>query len=118
MNTTATAPTAPTATNPLGRIVRLGVAATAVALALPIGSAAAGGAAGPAEHGVIERQCEAHEGSFFVNTFDGLNLICSAPLFQADARPARMSCERMGGTFRTIGSDEPQSWACHFTSAG
>ena len=101
-----------------GRIARIGLAAAATVLAVPIGTASAGQGRGPAEHGVIERQCEVHKGSFFVNTHDGFNLICSAPTFHADARPARTACERVGGTFRLIGAVEPSSWSCHVTGTG
>lgn len=108
MNTTKTA----------RNIARLGLAIAATVLAVPTGTATAGHGLGRAEHGVIERQCEVHNGSFFVNTHDGLNLICSAPTFHAAARPARLACERAGGSFRFIGADEPSSWACHVTGTG
>lgn len=93
-------------------IIRTSLAAAVTVMAVPAGLAAAAEPGLP-EYGVIERQCDAHQGSFFVNAFDGLNLICSAPKFDNGAMPAQMACERIGGTFRLIGRDQPVSWGCH-----
>lgn len=94
--------------------LRVGFAAAAATFALPVGAAAAYHTGGPAEYGVIERQCDAHGGNLFTNTYDGLRLICSGPDFNDGAMPAQMACERMDGTFTVIGVDEPGSWICHF----
>jgi uncharacterized protein YciI len=94
--------------------LRLGLAVSAATLALPVGTAAAHHTSGPAEYGVIERQCEAHKGHLFTNTYDGLRLICSGPDFKNGAMPAQMACERMDGAFTIKGIDEPGSWICHF----
>jgi hypothetical protein len=94
--------------------LRIGFATAAATFALPVGTAAAHHTSGPAEYGVIERQCEAHKGYLFTNTYDGLRLICSGPDFNDGAMPARMACERMDGTFTIKGVGEPGSWICHF----
>ena len=94
--------------------IRLGFAAAAAAIAVPVGSAAAQHVGGPAEYGVIERQCEAHQGQLFTNTYDGLRLICNGPDFNDGAMPAQLTCERMGGTFTIHGVDGPAYWICHF----
>lgn len=101
----------------LPTFLRLGLAAAAAVSVLPAGSAAASHTDGPAEYGVIERQCEAHNGYLFTNYYQGLRLICSGPNFNDGAKPAQMACERMDGIFSTKGGDEPSSWYCFFPGA-
>lgn len=71
-------------------------------------------AAGDAASGTLEALCLAHGGSFHVNTYDGVNLICSAPRHLGDFAAERAACDRFAGEFsRTTVIEGRASWFCH-----
>jgi hypothetical protein len=68
---------------------------------------------GPSEQGVLETLCEARSGSFHVNTYGGVNLLCSATRYIGDWGAERVECDRRGGTWWTTPIyDGRGSWGC------
>jgi hypothetical protein len=68
---------------------------------------------GPSEQGVLETLCEAKGGSFHVNTYGGVNLLCSAPRYVGGWGAERVECDRRGGTWwNTPVYDGRGSWGC------
>lgn len=84
------------------------------AAAVAVGGAAPASAADPVEPKALSQLCVAHGGSFHVNTYDGVNWICSAPRYLGDFAAERSICDHVDGAFsRTQVIDGRASWFCH-----
>lgn len=118
-NITTTGTTATGATRTARRAVALlALHATGLvgAVGVPSSALAAEGPDTPdaTARATLEAVCVAHGGSFHVNTYDGVNLICSAPRRLGDFAAARAACDRVEGDFsHTAVIEGRASWFCH-----
>jgi hypothetical protein len=99
-------------------IIRTTIRSAALVATCVVGSLAGASTVGAADRAdvaamTLESICVAHGGSFHVNTYEGVNLICSAPRYLGDFASERAACERAAGEFSRTGVVEGRaSWFC------